>query len=345
MIFLNKKINDFVMFVLACIFIFSGVVKGIDPLGTSLKIYEYLNLFHLDMLNVYSEVFSVVLCATEMFLGLFLVFRIFRKTSIIILLIIMFVFTLITAILAFDPYSYISDCGCFGEVVNLTNTETFLKNIIILLLVIYCCISEYTIHDIHRIRDKKSNLCFAIYFMFGAFALPVYSLIYLPPKDFLGYNIGTNLIEKKEFNIAEIGGAFVKDSLLNSDKYKFVVINRKPFTVKEKQNLTNVNNYCDKYKIECLILKSYSCEDTLSTYFVDDITLKSLIRDRNGLILIKNGIIKGKWNLRHKIINKKQNNNIIKLIKMQNARFSLYLIVILIYISFPIVYFAFINKT
>ena len=150
----KKKVNTFLTFLLGCIFLFSGVVKGIDPFGTSLKIHAYLNLFHLDMLNGYSEVFSVILCAMEIFLGLLLVFRIFRKTSIIMLLTIMSVFTVITAILVFDPYSYILDYGCFGDAVHLSRTETFLKNVIILLVVIYCCISEFTLQNIHKTKEK-----------------------------------------------------------------------------------------------------------------------------------------------------------------------------------------------
>ena len=343
--YFNKKVNTFLTFILGCIFLFSGVVKGIDPFGTSLKIHEYLNLFHLDMLNGYSEVFSVVLCAMEIFLGLLLAFRIFRKTSIIMLLTIMSVFTVITAILVFDPYSYISDCGCFGDAVHLSRTETFLKNVIILLVVIYCCISEFTLHNIQKPNTKKRNLFFAVYFILGAIALPVYSLEYLPPMDFLGYNLGTNLIEKKGFYIAGTKGTFLKDSLLNCNKYKFAVVNRRPLTVKEKQNLNDVKDYCKRHKIECLVLKSYSSEDILSGYFVDDVTLKSVIRDRNGLILIKDGIIKGKWTLKHKIINKNRDGNIMKLIKRQKAKFPIYLVIILIYLSLPIVFFAGINKS
>jgi len=339
---MRKKINTFLTFLLGCIFIFSGVVKGIDPFGTSLKIQEYLNSFNLSILNEYSDIFSVILCAMEIFLGLILVFRIFRKMSIILLFLIMSLFTVITAILAFDPYFYITDCGCFGEAFHISQTDTFLKNVIILLVIVYCGIYEFTLHNIHDPSIKKCNMFFAIYFVIGALTLPVYSLEYLPPIDFLGYSIDTNLIEKKAFNITSTKGEFLKDSLLNSNEYKFIVINRKPFTIKEKQNLSKVKGYCNKHKIECLVLQSYSFlskqKAVHTKYFVDDITLKSIIRDINGVILIKDGLIKGKWTLKHKIIDEKRNDDIKKLIKKQKTKFSRYLTIILIYLSVPIVF-------
>jgi len=344
MLLINRKLNKFMIFLLGCIFIFLGVVKGIDPFNTSLKIHEYLNLFHLDFLNGYSEVFSVALCSMEIFFGLLLVFRIFRKTSLIMLLIIMSAFTIITAILFFDPDSYITDFGCFGESVHFSQTEVFLKNVIILFVLIYCCISEFTMHNIHKTNTKKRDLLFAVYFIFGAVAFPVYSLDYLPPMDFLGYNIGANLIENKEFSIAGKRGDFLKDSILNCNNYKFAVINRKPFTVKEKQNFSDVENYCNRHKIECLELKSYlklsEQKDIYAKYFVDDVTLKSVMRDNNGLILIKDGIIKGKWTLKHKIINKNIDVNIIKLIKRQKIKLYIYIVLVLIYLSLPVVCFA-----
>ena len=121
---------------MAITFIFSGFVKGIDPLGTQYKITDYLEALHIDwMFPSWSTlVMSVLLATAEFAIGIFLLFAIRRRLMSKITLSVMSVMTLITLwIVIADP---VKDCGCFGDAVVLTNMETFIKNIILLIFAV-----------------------------------------------------------------------------------------------------------------------------------------------------------------------------------------------------------------
>jgi triosephosphate isomerase len=117
---------------LAVVFILSGFVKAIDPLGTQYKIEDYLEAFHMSGMlpDWVLLVLSVAQSAVEFILGVFLLFAIRRKMTSRVVLFIMAVMTPLTLWLALaDP---ISDCGCFGDAVKLTNWQTFGKNVVLL---------------------------------------------------------------------------------------------------------------------------------------------------------------------------------------------------------------------
>ena len=111
-------------------FIFSGVVKCIDPLGTSIKLGEYFQLFGWRFLMEWTDIFAVLLALVEFWIGFNVLFG--RNRSLVMTLcgIVMFGFTGFTLYLALaNP---ISDCGCFGDAVVFSNWETFWKNVILL---------------------------------------------------------------------------------------------------------------------------------------------------------------------------------------------------------------------
>ena len=121
---------------MAITFIFSGFVKGIDPLGTQYKITDYLEALHIDwMFPSWSTLLmSIVLAMCEFAIGIFLLLAIRRKLVSKIALLVMSVMTLITLwIVIADP---VKDCGCFGDAIVLTNKETFVKNLILLAIAI-----------------------------------------------------------------------------------------------------------------------------------------------------------------------------------------------------------------
>ena len=116
---------------MAITFIFSGFVKGIDPLGTQYKITDYIDWMFPDWSTL---VMSVLLATAEFAIGIFLLFAIRRRLMSKITLAVMSVMTLITLwIVIADP---VKDCGCFGDAVVLTNMETFIKNIILLIFAV-----------------------------------------------------------------------------------------------------------------------------------------------------------------------------------------------------------------
>jgi len=99
-------------------------------------------------------------------------------------------FTLLTLILAiFNP---VSDCGCFGDAIHLTNWQTFMKNVVITLLVVFVFIRK---EDPRGTLSVKVALNFILVFIFLFLLFMRYNLAYLPVIDFRPYKVGTNLAE------------------------------------------------------------------------------------------------------------------------------------------------------
>ena len=117
---------------LALTFIFSGFVKAIDPLGSQYKIAEYLEAVQLSAYipDWAQLILSVGLSAIEFTLGVMLLLAIRRRLASKLSLIMMVVMTLVTLWLTVS--NPIQDCGCFGDAIHLTNTQTFIKNLILL---------------------------------------------------------------------------------------------------------------------------------------------------------------------------------------------------------------------
>ena len=116
-------------------FIISGVVKLIDPVGTMYKIEDYLAVFNLSSIASISYFVAIILSLVEFILGANALLGSYLRTTPILLLIFMAVMTPFTLFLAIaNP---VSDCGCFGDAIVLTNWQTFGKNVVLLTLVIF----------------------------------------------------------------------------------------------------------------------------------------------------------------------------------------------------------------
>ena len=174
----------------AITFILSGYVKAIDPLGTQYKIADYLQALGMAGLipDWMTLLASVLLSTMEFSIGIFLLFAIRRRLTSKILLFVMSFMTLITIWIAIaNP---VKDCGCFGDAIKLTNTETLSKNIILLAIAIWLWKSP-----LRMIRFiSKSNQWIVInYTILFSVALSAWSLWTLPLFDFRPYHIGANI--------------------------------------------------------------------------------------------------------------------------------------------------------
>ena len=175
---------------LALTFIFSGFVKAIDPLGSQYKIAEYLEAVQLSAYipDWAQLILSVGLSAIEFTLGVMLLLAIRRRLASKLSLIIMVVMTLVTLWLTVS--NPIQDCGCFGDAIHLTNTQTFIKNIILLTAaIILACWPLYQVRFVSK-TNQWIAFYFTIVFIVTASTL---SLYHLPIFDFRPYYIGQNI--------------------------------------------------------------------------------------------------------------------------------------------------------
>ena len=153
-------------FILGATFVFSGFVKAVDPLGTSYKIQDYLTAFGLSQLvpDMVPVALSVALAVLEFGVGVHLVLGIKRRATTRLALLIMIVMTPLTLYLALT--NPISDCGCFGDALVLTNWQTFGKNVVLLICAIVVFIMPW---NMVRFLTKKMEWTLSNYSVVLAF--------------------------------------------------------------------------------------------------------------------------------------------------------------------------------
>ena len=303
--------------VLAVTLILSGFVKAVDPTGTQYKIADYLQAMHL---GAYAPDFltlgvAVVLSAIEFALGVCLLFAVRRRLVSLLTLVMMIVMTPLTLWLALaNP---ISDCGCFGDALVLTNWQTFWKNVVLLVSAILVRCWPF---EMLRFISKRNQWIVINYTTLFILAVSGWSLYDLPTFDFRPYHIGADLRKGwnsmmqgeespyADFFMERVGdGTDVTDSLLNTPGYLFLLVS--PHLEQADDGTLDLVNqvyeYAEDYDYPfyCLTASGHQgiahwCDQTGAEYpfcQTDDIVLKTVIRSNPGLLLLKDGVIIRKW--------------------------------------------------
>ena len=177
-------------FVLGITFIFSGFVKAVDPLGSFYKIQDYLEAFGLSAWVpwIVALFFGIGLAGIEFCVGVFLFLGIRRSMASWLALLLMCFMTPLTLYLALaDP---VSDCGCFGDAVVLTNWETFGKNVVLLAATVLLFMRPLAMP---RFISRSNQWIVVNYTMLFILVSSSMSLYTLPPFDFRPYHIGANI--------------------------------------------------------------------------------------------------------------------------------------------------------
>ncbi len=337
------------------VFIFSGVVKAIDPLGSAYKFHDYFQAFHLSFLNNLSLLLAIVLCTAEFISGFSVLTGFRAKAGLTGVTILLIIFTPLTFILALT--NPVSDCGCFGDAIHLTNWETFGKNLILLVFMVILYGGKIQTERVIN-KTKEWAVILSAIFLFIMFSLA--NLRYLPVVDFLPYKKGVRIADKmvipdgvsadqykttfiyekngikKEFNLTDYpandstwkfveqksvlikegykppihdfmitssGGDDITQEILSFPGYTILMIS-KELAEAGKNHLSagfDLGKYSAANGIKFYILTSSGTEEVksyengLSFCSADETTLKTMIRANPGYILLKNGIILGKW--------------------------------------------------
>lgn len=173
------------------VFIFSGFVKAIDPLGSAYKFHDYFQAFHINYLQVFSLPLAIIMCTAEFTAGFSVLTGLRQKNGIWVIFLLILFFTPLTLVLAVT--NPVSDCGCFGDAIKLTNWQTFGKNIILFVLILFLFIERKKVTGIFKASIEWA-IVGVVALLFVLFS--VFNLINLPVIDFLPYNIGTNIASK-----------------------------------------------------------------------------------------------------------------------------------------------------
>lgn len=183
-----KFIRNISRIFVGLVFVFSGFVKAVDPWGTAIKFTDYFNAFGLEFLVSWAFPLGVVMIIAEFIIGFSLITHSKVKLGALGALIFMSFFTPLTLWLALK--NPVSDCGCFGDAIILTNWQTFFKNMVIIIPTILVFWQR------KKFNPKFS--CMMQWNIVGVGALFVgfiiwYSFVHLPIIDFLPFKEGTHL--------------------------------------------------------------------------------------------------------------------------------------------------------
>lgn len=172
------------------LFIFSGFTKGIDIWGTVFKFNEYFSVWGYEVWDSLNTVVAFILCIVEFLTGFCLVFGCFRRSAPILAVLIMAFMLLLTLWLAVK--NPVSDCGCFGDALKLTNWQTFYKNVIITAGSIWLLFfNRRAICLINPYLQWMAIVAGGLYLL----AIAWTGFYYQPLIDFRPYKVGTSLVE------------------------------------------------------------------------------------------------------------------------------------------------------
>ena len=312
-----KAVVNICRLLLAVVFILSGFVKAVDPMGTQYKIEDYLIAWHLGGLlpGFATLALSGLLAATEFCIGIFLLFAIRRRLVSRLVLLMMLVMTPLTLWLAVsDP---VHDCGCFGDALVLTNWQTFWKNVI--LLVAALVVARWPL-EMFRFVSKSNQWIVVNYTILFILAIEGWSLYDRPQFDFRPYHVGTNLREGwlrtmegedlpyVDFFLTRVDdGEDITEQVLDNRGYTFLLVS--PYLEQaDDSQLDRINQMYEYaqdngYAFYGTTASSRQAithwQDMTGAEYpfcqTDDVTLKTVIRSNPGMLLLKDGVIVRKW--------------------------------------------------
>lgn len=216
----NNIILTIVKIAVGALFIFSGLIKLNDPLGFSYKLEEYFEVFHLTFLNSFAVFFSVTLCALEVILGLFLLTGYYAKNVLWGLLLLIIFFTFLTFYSAF--FDVVKTCGCFGDAIALTPWQSFSKDLVLLVLIVFLFFNREKL--INLSENKTSRKIWSVAFIAIPVLFGLYTYTFLPIIDFLPYKVGANIPESMKIP---------EGAKQNEYKIVYTLKNKKTAAIKE----------------------------------------------------------------------------------------------------------------
>ena len=188
-----KIIINILRFIVGILFIFSGLIKANDPLGLSYKIQEFFEVWGLHQFYFLTLAFSVIMIAFEIVAGVAVILGWKMKWFSWLLLGLIVFFTFLTGYALFS--GKIRECGCFGNCIPLQANQSFIKDLVLLVMILPIF---YFRNKITPFLSSTANLVTIIMVTIFSFAIQWYVLLHLPLFDCLPYKEGKNILKQME---------------------------------------------------------------------------------------------------------------------------------------------------
>lgn len=311
------KILTFISRILVgLLFIYSGFVKLVDPIGSQYKFQEYFSegVLNLEFLIPYTLPFAILLIISELVLGVMLIVGYKPKFTVWSI----FGLNLVFLFLTWYSYTYnkVTDCGCFGDALKLTPKETFYKNVVFMVFIV---ILIFGLKHIKPLISNKIGVLKTYGTILVSLFITYYVLNHLPIIDFRAYSIGTDIAKGMEYpedsdEIPPIHDFMIEtddgdklDEMLAKEKAMLVLMyNFDKTEAAGIEAIATAAKKADEAGYEIYVLTASYIEDLKTTQqkyklpytfgFCDETALKTAIRANPGMIMVEKGIITGKWN-------------------------------------------------
>lgn len=194
---IRKILDQFSRFFVGGLFIFSGLIKLNDPIGTEIKMHEYFEVFSTDfgsffqLFIPYALEIGFIMVVLEIVLGVAVLINYKMKITTRVLFALLLFFTFLTFYSAY--FNKVTDCGCFGDAIKLTPWESFTKDVILMVFVLHLVWHHKRFEPV--LRTREGHAVIAGITIVSTF-LGVYAIRHLPFIDFRAYRIGNNIPEQ-----------------------------------------------------------------------------------------------------------------------------------------------------
>ena len=299
------------------LFIYSGFVKLVDPIGSQYKFQEYFSegVLNMEFLIPYTLPFAILLIISELVLGVMLIVGYKPKLTIWSI----FGLNVIFLFLTWYSYTYnkVTDCGCFGDALKLTPKETFYKNVVFMVFIV---ILIFGLKHIKPLLSEKLGAIKTYGTILVSLFITYYVLNHLPIIDFRAYSIGTDIAEGMKYQEGSDEVPPIHDFMIETDedgdqlenmlaKEKAMLIIMYNFEKTAKEGIAAISKTAANAKAkgyDVYVLTASYIEDLATTQkefnlpytfgFCDETALKTVIRANPGIVTVEKGIIVGKWN-------------------------------------------------
>lgn len=288
--------------ILGMVFLCSGFVKLIDPVGTGLIVSEYFNWMHLGFMKPASKILGFLLSLSETCVGVAVLTGVWRRVTAVIAMTMTVFFTLISAALVvFNP---VMDCGCFGEFIHLTHMQTLVKNIILCLI---SAIAFLPVWDLGIPQPRKTVSFFMDISL--VLAVAVYSWMNIPYFDFTDFRISNAIVpeyveEHSDVTVTlalwDAYGEDVSDTILQGDVALVSVYHPEDMDDKDIARIAQFSSSAFNEGYSVYVLSSSLLDiPGVECFIADYKSLVTLNRSNGGATLLSGGVIADKTSKRH----------------------------------------------
>jgi uncharacterized membrane protein YphA (DoxX/SURF4 family) len=312
-----KFLVQLIRIIVGVLFIFSGFVKLVDPVGSQYKFEEYFSegVLNLEFLIPYALPFAIFLVISEIVLGVALLVGWRAKFTVRSLVVMILLFLFLTGYSAY--YDKVTDCGCFGDAIKLKPWETFIKDVVLTIFILFLSYKTWLIKPIKKTFLPGKIVLLSL--IISAF-ITYYVLAHLPIIDFRAYAIGKSIPEgmkyKDDGELPPVHDFMLENSqndlapqILKMDKVMLVIMSS--FEKSEYAGFPEIKKIADEaikkgYKVygvsasfsDIIQLAKKKYQLPFEVLFCDETTLKTMIRANPGVMILKKGVVvdKKNWN-------------------------------------------------